>query len=67
MPERASWCGDDIGYEHDGYMERGEAWSSSGGEATYPDVRWPIGFMRRKPVVRVKAWMQPIVDGTGRR
>jgi hypothetical protein len=55
------WLEDELpdgSYEQ--HQERGEAWSSGGGDATYPNIRNPIGFMRRKPTVRVKAWTRPI-------
>lgn len=42
------------------YPTRGEAWVSNGGDDNYPTYRRPIGFGRRKPIVRVKAWSQPI-------
>lgn len=54
------WIEDDISYDRT-WMDRGDTWSSDGGDATYPAVRRPIGFMRSKPRVRVKAWTQPIV------
>ena len=50
--------------EDDGYLEKGDAWTSSGGDKDYPDVVHPIGFMRRKPRVRVKAWTMPIIKET---
>lgn len=54
------WVQDDLPDGHyDQYQERGDAWSSTAGEATYPDIRNPIGFMRRKPIVRVRAWTRP--------
>ena len=43
-------------------LERGEAWSSVEGDDNYPTYRHPIGYMRRKPTVRVKAWTMPIVQ-----
>lgn len=42
-------------------LVKGEAWLSTGGNATYPNVKRPIGFMRRKPTIRVKAWTMPIL------
>jgi hypothetical protein len=33
----------------------GTHWFESIDGQTAPAVRWPIGFMRRKPIVRVKA------------
>ncbi len=44
----------------DDYPERGEAWSSNGGDDNYPTYRHPIGYGRTKPIVRVKAWTVPI-------
>lgn len=55
------WCGDNAGYEEPGEaMYRGDATVYSPDEF-YPTVHNPIGFMRRKLRVRVKAWTQPIV------
>lgn len=42
-------------------LSHGQYWSNEGGDNTYPDVTRPIGFMRSKPRVRVKAWTMPII------
>jgi hypothetical protein len=63
MTHRA-WIADDlpdIPWDDDASLQRGDAWSSTEGDKDYPNVTNPIGFMRRKPRVRVKAWTMPIV------
>ena len=64
-----AWIADDLpdlgGDEP--YPERGEAWSSNGGDDMYPTFRLPIGYGRRKPIVRVKAWTVPIIAPDERR
>lgn len=39
----------------------GRTWESASGDEIIP-VRRPIGFIRRKPCIRVKAWTMPIID-----
>lgn len=63
MTDRFMWCGDDAGYdEPETSMDRGDVCLYSA-DPNWPTVQRPIGFMRHKPRVRVKAWMQPIVEG----
>lgn len=62
MIDRFSWVGDTVGYDDALDLERGSHWSSTEGDGTFPNVTRPIGFMRSKPRVRVKAWMQPIIE-----
>jgi hypothetical protein len=59
------WIEDDLQDQHCDapHMERGEAYGSTGGEEMLPEVTRPIGFMRFKPRVRVKAWSMPILPG----
>lgn len=57
----SGWCGDDCGYDLEWDMQRGDFWLSSGGDETVPDIKRPIGFMRRKPIVRIKAWTRPVL------
>jgi hypothetical protein len=54
------WIEDELPADDAPAIERGEAWVSNGGDDMYPTYRHPIGYMRRKPVVRVKAWTVPI-------
>jgi hypothetical protein len=58
------WIEDDW-QDHQAEFERpqarGEAWSSRGGDDIYPEIVRPIGFMRFKPRVRVRAWTMPII------
>lgn len=57
---RTMWLEDDLAYgSYDPYQERGETFTGAG-EDTYEPYSRPIGFIRRKPRVRVKAWTQPI-------
>ena len=57
---RKAWVEDDLGsMEVD--ADRGSTWEAESDEPR-PRVRRPIGFMRRKPIVRVKAWTQPRED-----
>jgi hypothetical protein len=63
--ERRAWIGDDVLDRQDDLeqpQERGSSWSEGSADVA-PKVRNPIGFMRFKPVVRVKAWTQPIAKG----
>lgn len=55
---------DDLSYEayDPPSLQEGRAWSSTQGDEFYASITRPIGFMRRKPRVRVKAWMMPIVE-----
>lgn len=55
-----AWIADDLP-EADTTMDEGRYWSSSGGDEFLNPVMRPIGFMRRKPRVRVKAWTMPIL------
>lgn len=58
----AMWCGDDAGYDEPTETpSRGDAILYSPDDE-YPAIRHPIGFMRTRPRVRVKAWMQPIIE-----
>lgn len=43
--------------------DHGSSYSVEPKSDVYPNVRYPIGFMRHKPIVRVKAWTRPIVNG----
>lgn len=43
-------------------MERGSCYTDGPLSDAYPDVVRPIGFMRTKPRVRVKAWSMPIIS-----
>lgn len=56
-----SWIGDDLPDEpYDHWLDRGETYQT-GEDAPVPrPVKRQIGFIRRKPVVRVKAWTRPI-------
>lgn len=59
------WIGDDAGFDAADMMAdipTGKAWSSTGGDKFYPDIVRPIGFMRRKPIIRVKAWTMPVIE-----
>ena len=59
-----AWIADDLpeaDYEQS-WMEEGRFWSTTAGDLTVPNVTRPIGFMRRKPRVRVKAWTMPIIE-----
>lgn len=47
--------------DYDMPMAEGRCWEISGGDALYNPVSRPIGFMRTKPRVRVKAWTMPII------
>ena len=47
--------------EYDLPMAEGRYWESPGGDAFFNPVSRPIGFMRTKPRVRVKAWSMPII------
>lgn len=63
MIERYGWVSDELlesDYEPPD-MRNGSHWETTGGDQLLPDVRRPIGFMRRKPRVRVKAWTMPIL------
>lgn len=64
MNERYGWVADVLpeGDYDAPYMEQGSHWETTEGDETVPVVRHPIGFMRRKPRVRVKAWTMPIVS-----
>lgn len=42
-------------------LEKGDYWSNYEGDKDYPKIVRPIGFMRDKPRVRVKAWTAPIL------
>jgi hypothetical protein len=42
-------------------MEHGSCYADGPLSDLYPEVKRPIGFMRRKPRVRVKAWSMPII------
>ena len=56
-----SWLADDLpDAAYDVPMEDGRAWSSPS-EEQLPTVTRPIGFLRHKPRVRVKAWTMPIL------
>jgi hypothetical protein len=61
MTERRAWIGDDVGGDADFEWspDRGNTWSD-GSDEPIPKVRNPIGFMRFKPVVRIKAWTRPM-------
>ncbi len=55
------WIEDDLPdepYEDEPY--RGDAWVVDERPMSVP-VKRQIGFIRRKPVVRIKAWTRPIV------
>jgi hypothetical protein len=68
----ADWAGDECGWmewseDFGTWIERGEPWQQQGShsfeptdEPTSPVVRQPIGFMRDKPIVRVKARTAPL-------
>jgi hypothetical protein len=68
MIDRDFWVGDSLpaGDWEQPAMEEGRFWSSTAGDATLPDVTRPIGFMRRKLRVRVKAWCMPILPDEGK-
>jgi len=57
------WISDDLPDNDwgDVQMDRGDSFDCTPSEWHYDEVRRPIGFMRTKLRVRVKAWMQPIV------
>jgi hypothetical protein len=57
------WIADELpeAYYEPSDMRHGSHWETTGGDETIPDVKHPIGFMRRKPRVRVKAWTMPII------
>jgi len=57
------WIEDDLPFD-DGeeYLERGDTFDVTGKSWEYPDWRYPIGFKRDKPIVRVKAHTVPIPD-----
>jgi hypothetical protein len=63
--DRFIWVGDDLGDDtrDNQPMERGSSWDDRAGTDFYSPIKRPIGFMRRKLRVRVKAWMQPIDPG----
>ncbi len=48
--------------DDDRYQERGDSYGLN--DDAGPRVTRPIGFMRRKPRVRVKAWTCPIIKET---
>jgi hypothetical protein len=55
------WIADDLGSDYDPpQMDRGEAYVVAPDDH-YPAVKHPIGFMRRTPRIRVKAWTMPII------
>ena len=56
-----AWFEDDLPIEdyEPVRLEKGDSYGVPGSN-TYPEYQRPIGFMRRKPRVRVKAWTQPI-------
>jgi hypothetical protein len=58
------WIEDDLPELSDdgGHLELGDAWSSVERDDKNPTYRHPIGYMRRKPVVRIKAWTVPIIS-----
>jgi|KBSMisStaDraftv2_1062788.scaffolds.fasta_scaffold00037_79 hypothetical protein len=60
------WVADDLPFyewESEPTQHRGDCYAAEAGAETYPDIQRPIGFMRRKPRVRVKAWTMPIIKG----
>lgn len=63
MVERFSWCGDVIAFEAEQYawQDQGSSYEVSDDD-TVPVVRHPIGYIRSKPRVRIKAWSRPMVD-----
>lgn len=63
MTERICWIGDSLPmFEHDDrQMDRGDSYGVEAASDYYPEVKRPIGFMRHKLRVRVKAWTQPII------
>jgi hypothetical protein len=42
-------------------IDHGSSYETGVGPHTCPEVKRPIGFMRTKPRVRVKAWTMPIL------
>jgi hypothetical protein len=54
------WIEDELPADDAPAIELGDAWSSVERDDKYPTIRHPIGYMRRKPVVRIKAWTVPI-------
>lgn len=65
MAEKHSWIADDLPQADFGEepMQRGESWDAGAGSNLYSAVKRPIGFMRHKLIVRVKAGSQPIDPG----
>jgi hypothetical protein len=60
------WIADDLPKaDYDAPIEDGRFWSSTGGDEYLPNVTRPIGFMRGKPRVRVKAWTMAILPTEG--
>ena len=58
-----AWIADDLAdsqYDRP-CIDRGDSYNTGVGPDFYPDVTRPIGFMRSKPRVRVKAWTMPII------
>jgi hypothetical protein len=60
---RKSWVEDDIAYFDDNEpLYRGDTYTTGEDYPTVPPVRNPIGFIRSKPRVRIKAWTAPRLD-----
>lgn len=61
------WIADDLpdipwGDDDAPHLERGSHWTEDEERPPSRATR-PIGFMRHKPRVRVKAWSMPIIEG----
>ncbi len=56
------WISDDLPecFDDDACLERGDSFDCTPTEWHCDEVKQPIGFMRTKRRVRVKAWTMPI-------